>query len=212
MKDLETDRKLVLLAPLGARIPGPYRCIEQNDELYNDLLSQLQTLRGRIMVEEAVIAEEHLDESGRHKSEVDSDSWHLLITERRTRFGLRAVPGASKQRHAFRLGGQADRELRLRELGAAGEFGIAAGIRHCPAACVLFGGVWRVGARERAARHFGSRENGAGFVRVLPNCRRLLRADDRYRAARLVFDSAANRRTIAGREWGDNPALLRPGI
>ena len=81
MKDLKTDRQLLLLAPLGARIPGPYRHIEQDSALYADLLSQLQQLRGRIMVEEAAIAPEHLDEGGRHRSPVDKDSWHLLIMD-----------------------------------------------------------------------------------------------------------------------------------
>jgi hypothetical protein len=79
MKELESDRKLVLLAPLGARIPGPYRCIEQNDDRYSELLRQLQALRGRIMVEECVITEDHLDESGCHKAPADFESWHLLI-------------------------------------------------------------------------------------------------------------------------------------
>jgi hypothetical protein len=81
MKDLETGRKLVLLAPLGARIPGPYRCIEQDDSRYAELMSQLQALRGRIMVEESVISKDHLDEEGRHNSPVDLDSWHLVILD-----------------------------------------------------------------------------------------------------------------------------------
>lgn len=79
MKDLNTNRQLVLLAPLGARIPGPYRCIEQNQDRYMELLGQLQRFRGNIMVEEAAIRPDQLDEAGRQCSPVDTDSWHLLI-------------------------------------------------------------------------------------------------------------------------------------
>ncbi len=82
MKDLETDRKVILLAPAGARIPGPYRNIEQDDLRYHELLHQLQKLRGRIMVEESVISEDHLDETGRHQAPVDTESWHLLVVHR----------------------------------------------------------------------------------------------------------------------------------
>ena len=73
-------RKLVMLAPKGARIPGPFRSIEEDSGKHYDLLNQVQRLRGQIMVEEDALPKSGLDLMGRHRSDLDDNAWHLVVT------------------------------------------------------------------------------------------------------------------------------------
>ncbi len=72
-------RELVMLAPGGSRIPGPFRTIEEDSAKHYNLLNQVQRLRGRIMVEEGALPKTGLDSLGRHRSELDEKAWHLVI-------------------------------------------------------------------------------------------------------------------------------------
>ncbi len=72
-------RQLVMLAPAGGRIPGPFRSVAQDSRLHTQLLEQVQQLRGRIMVEEGALPQSGLDAFGRHRSELDAHAWHLLM-------------------------------------------------------------------------------------------------------------------------------------
>jgi hypothetical protein len=73
-------RRLVLLAPPQARIPGTFRNVSFDPEYYAILLHQTQELRGAIYVEEGAIDKARLT-NGRHIVESDNHSWHLLVLD-----------------------------------------------------------------------------------------------------------------------------------
>jgi hypothetical protein len=78
-KDSPGRRELVMLAPRGGRIPGPFRTIEEDSAKHQILLDQVQELRGRIMVEEGALPKTGLDSLGRHRSDLDEKAWHLVV-------------------------------------------------------------------------------------------------------------------------------------
>jgi hypothetical protein len=75
-------RKLLLLAPAGARIPESLDQdrVSCNARRHEDYLDDVQRLRGRIYLEDGAIREGDLLD-GRHVVESDSASWHLLVLD-----------------------------------------------------------------------------------------------------------------------------------
>ncbi len=73
-------RKLLLLAPVGARIPDSLNRdkVSCDARRHEDYLDEVQTLRGRIYVEDGAIGAGQLV-GGRHVVESDCTSWHLLV-------------------------------------------------------------------------------------------------------------------------------------
>lgn len=72
------SRRFVLLAPTAARIPALFSRTEADWTSYTKLLQDMQRLRGRIYVQDGAISESCLVD-GRHQSEADFSSWHLLV-------------------------------------------------------------------------------------------------------------------------------------
>jgi hypothetical protein len=75
-------RRLILLAPGGAFVPGSFnrdnvRCDERR---HADYLAEAQQLRGRIYREDGAIDSTQLT-NGRHIVESDGASWHLLVLD-----------------------------------------------------------------------------------------------------------------------------------
>jgi hypothetical protein len=75
-------RKLLLLAPPGARIP---ESLNQNKlsfdaRRHQNYLDEVQRLRGRIYLEDGAIPESHLVD-GRHVVKSDRMSWHLVVLD-----------------------------------------------------------------------------------------------------------------------------------
>lgn len=70
--------EFVLLAPEGARIPHAFQAIRADRTRHEQLLREMQALRGRIYLEDGAIQPEHLDEEGCHNMPGDRESWHLL--------------------------------------------------------------------------------------------------------------------------------------
>lgn len=74
----DSSRSLVLLAPGGARVPDVFGRVDTSHSVYSDLMSRVQRLRGRIMVEEQALPERELDSLGRHRSKYDYKAWHMV--------------------------------------------------------------------------------------------------------------------------------------
>jgi hypothetical protein len=77
-------RKLMLLAPPGARIPVAFKRARVDQPHYWDRLHEMQRLRGRIYLQDGAIDESALID-GRHQSDQDHFSWHLLVLDQRER-------------------------------------------------------------------------------------------------------------------------------
>jgi len=75
-------KNLVLLAPVGSRMPGRFDNIWRSDETYGRLLSEMQRLRGVVYLEDGALAASALTSDGRHESAFDPASWHLLTVDR----------------------------------------------------------------------------------------------------------------------------------
>lgn len=75
-------RKLILLAPAGARIPASLNQekVSCNARRHEDYLSDLQRLRGGVYLEDGAIHASQLID-GRHVVQADYSSWHLLVLD-----------------------------------------------------------------------------------------------------------------------------------
>ena len=71
-------RRLVLLAPTSETISHSLHPVSDNHRRYEDLLRQVQCLRGAAYLEDGAIGEQEM-KGGRHMAEGDRESWHLLV-------------------------------------------------------------------------------------------------------------------------------------
>nr|AEQ20294.1 long chain N-acyltyrosine synthase [uncultured bacterium CSLG7] len=78
-----SHQQLILLAPYGAHIPARFRHAEIHPRRYASILVDVQKLRGRVYLEDGAIGRDQLDGNGRHRSPVDTESWHLLTLDGR---------------------------------------------------------------------------------------------------------------------------------
>jgi hypothetical protein len=76
-----SHQQLILLAPYGVSIPERFRNVRVDPRRYGSILVDMQKLRGRIYLEDGAIGHDQLDRNGRHRSEVDTESWHLLTLD-----------------------------------------------------------------------------------------------------------------------------------
>jgi hypothetical protein len=77
-----TRRRIVLLAPRAAALPGA-RCRILPDRRYVSLIGDMQRLRGRLYLQDGAITAAQLTRDGRHVQDADSQAWHLLLVEDR---------------------------------------------------------------------------------------------------------------------------------
>jgi hypothetical protein len=71
------ESRLILVAPPRARLTGAFRHVDVNPALHNQLVEDVQTLRGHVYLEDGAITSRQLID-GRHKTPEDARSWHLL--------------------------------------------------------------------------------------------------------------------------------------
>jgi hypothetical protein len=76
-----SHHQLILLAPYGFRVPARFRNVKVDPRRYGSILVDMQKLRGRIYLEDGAIGRHQLDRNGRHRSEADTESWHLLTLD-----------------------------------------------------------------------------------------------------------------------------------
>jgi hypothetical protein len=71
-------RSPILLAPTGASLQPFSGQVLFSSWLHHHLTTEMQKLRGRIYFDDGAISQSDLKSGGRHVSELDSASWHLL--------------------------------------------------------------------------------------------------------------------------------------
>lgn len=81
----ETSRRLMLLPPSSGRIPSFLKQVRMKTDWYHGMLHDMQRLRGQIYLEDGAIAASSLTADGRHHSDLDSSSWHLLVLDEQDR-------------------------------------------------------------------------------------------------------------------------------
>jgi hypothetical protein len=74
----------MLLAPSSARIPTTFSRGHMDCGRHQNLLHEMQRLRGRVYLQDGAIRESNLID-GRHQSHLDDCSWHLLVLNAQNR-------------------------------------------------------------------------------------------------------------------------------
>jgi hypothetical protein len=77
--DSTTNRRFILLAPAGAAPRGTFRHVEGDPGWRQELMADMQRLRGRIYLYDGAINQDELTADGRHIQPIDEESWHLLV-------------------------------------------------------------------------------------------------------------------------------------
>jgi hypothetical protein len=146
------DTALRLLPPRQARLPVALGHWQTSDSEQEEILGQIQRLRGAVYVQDGAIPAHALDASGRHIQEVDDRSWHsYLVDARGTISGcIRVMPHAGHPR---------PKELHVADLCRRME--PATAVRHCAALQVFVD----------QARHAGLGVVEAGGTVVHPQSR-----------------------------------------
>jgi len=73
------ERRLVLLAPPHAAVPQHFRNVTHDFVRHQQLVMQVQQLRGSIYLQDGAIPREQLSPEGLHRTPEDERSWHLLM-------------------------------------------------------------------------------------------------------------------------------------
>ena len=78
-----TDRLLVLAPPQADASPT-FKNIEHSDR-HGYFVTELQRLRGKVSLGDGAIERRHLSADGLHQTPQDTNSWHLLMLDRRSK-------------------------------------------------------------------------------------------------------------------------------
>ncbi len=70
-----------LLAPPQSRFTDRFASTKNSEQVYDQLLSSMQKLRGRVYLKDQAIKPWELDEEGRFYMHGDEQSWHLLLLD-----------------------------------------------------------------------------------------------------------------------------------
>jgi len=81
LQTLTCLKNYVILAPAGAVRHSRFDHIWKCDQTYSRLLAEMQRLRGRTYLSDGALAPEALTQDGRHQSQFDERSWHLLTLD-----------------------------------------------------------------------------------------------------------------------------------
>jgi hypothetical protein len=82
---------IVLLAPSLSAVPEAFTHAGVDVRRHEQLLSEMQKLRGAVYLEDKAITADQLTQDGRHRLDVDERSWHLLTLD-----GTGRVRGCSR--------------------------------------------------------------------------------------------------------------------
>jgi hypothetical protein len=78
---LHASRRIVLLAPHRTAVPKQMARRAQESHDYSALMASMQRLRGDIYLRDGAIKPWQLTADGRHVTETDETSWHVLIVD-----------------------------------------------------------------------------------------------------------------------------------
>jgi hypothetical protein len=81
----EIDDRLVLLAPPGRVVHGFSNRVALNGARHQQMVAEMQTLRGSVYLEDGAISRNELTSDGRHETPEDDRAWHLLMLNREGR-------------------------------------------------------------------------------------------------------------------------------
>ncbi len=70
--------QFAVLPPACATVPGMFRNVQVNSRRHENLLGQMQRLRGHVYLQDGAIRPDELTSDGRHKLNIDETSWHVL--------------------------------------------------------------------------------------------------------------------------------------
>jgi len=70
--------QLILLAPEYSRIPNSFVNVDINYDRHQELLAEMQQVRGRLYLRDGAIEPWELSSDNRHQTPADEESWHLL--------------------------------------------------------------------------------------------------------------------------------------
>ncbi len=73
-------RRLALLAPSSTAASTFFKRVESDARRSNDLLAELQRLRGSVYLKDGAIGPEDLSD-GRHQADIDEESWHFVALD-----------------------------------------------------------------------------------------------------------------------------------
>jgi hypothetical protein len=76
-----SSRKWVLLSPRSTVVPECFGRVHTDASRRDNLFLEMQRLRGRVYLEDGAIEADRLTD-GRHQSDVDEASWHLLVVDK----------------------------------------------------------------------------------------------------------------------------------
>ena len=76
------DQRLVLLAPPGVAVPDQFTTCDFDLDRHESLIQAIQRFRGSIYHEDGAIRRDQLSPDGLHLTPEDSQSWHLVVTNR----------------------------------------------------------------------------------------------------------------------------------
>ncbi|MEO8098731.1 MAG: hypothetical protein ABI811_13600 [Acidobacteriota bacterium] len=74
----EKSSKLILLCPPNADIPGHFKNVVSNTERHQQLLRDVQRLRGNAYLADGAVQTYDLSHDGRHRQRMDAASWHMI--------------------------------------------------------------------------------------------------------------------------------------
>ena len=75
------NRGMVLLAPTLCAVPEAFKNAGVDVHRHEQLLTELQQLRGALYLEDGAISADQLTSDGRHKLAIDERSWHVLTLD-----------------------------------------------------------------------------------------------------------------------------------
>jgi hypothetical protein len=76
-----SSRSLALLAPPSSSAGAFFNQVDSDARRSNDLLAELQRMRGSVYLRDGAIRPENLTD-GRHQVQSDEESWHLLVLDK----------------------------------------------------------------------------------------------------------------------------------
>ena len=76
------ERRLVLVAPAGAALPVDFAHVQHDVSRHQDLIEEMQRLRGSIYLQDGAVERHQLTADGLHRTPEDERSWHLLMLNR----------------------------------------------------------------------------------------------------------------------------------
>jgi hypothetical protein len=75
------DAEIVVVPPVGARIPSTFRNVVDDPELHRWMLAAVQRFRGSVYLADQAVTADELTPDGRHNAPVDTKSWHVVTLD-----------------------------------------------------------------------------------------------------------------------------------